>query len=351
MYYPIYFLLIIFAISTIAQTSSSSLLEEELSYSIGDISISGTLTLPNRKTHHPAIILISGGYPDNRDAEIMGFKPFRILAEEFASAGYAVFRFDDRSIGKSTGEHPWQYTVYELADDILGAIDELKKHPNIDSSKIGLCGHSFGAIISPYLKSKAPEINFIISIAGYATTFETQWLEYRRHTLELSAIPESEIQGIVNHDQLMMAISRDKNERGRVSSNLKKLALSEYNNLSPEDKLIFPTYDSYKFNSYYGAFSEMINTDFAQSLLDYYPVDYYSSLDCPILFVLAEKDDSVPIDYHKPLIEEAISGMPYATIVTIPEANHYMTYDYSTEMKFVDGFVSTLKDWLTALKE
>lgn len=351
MHYCTYILFIIFTFSINTQSQINSFLEEELNYFVGDIKISGTLTLPDRENHYPAIILISGGYANNRDAEIMNFKPFKILAEEFTSIGYAVFRFDDRSIGKSTGEHPWQYTAFELAEDVIKAVDELKKHPNIDSTKIGLCGHSFGAIISPYVKNKSPEVSFVISIAGYAATFETQWLEYRRHSLELESIPESEIQGIVNHDQMMMAISRDENERERVSNNLKKLAMSEYNDLSPEDKETYPTYDSYKFNTYYGAFSEMINTRFAQSLLDYYPVDYYTSINCPILFVLGENDDSVPIDYHKPLIEEAMVGMNNSSIALIPDANHYMTYDYSTEMKFVEGFIPILTDWLKRLKE
>lgn len=71
-------------------------IEEEVRFQVGDITLAGTLTLPSGARPKPAVILISGGRADDRDATSGKFKPFRLLADHLASEGIAVLRYDDR---------------------------------------------------------------------------------------------------------------------------------------------------------------------------------------------------------------------------------------------------------------
>lgn len=97
-----------------AQFDTPAISEEEIEIQVDDLIISGTLTIPKTEKKIPLAILISGGFEDNRDAEAYGFKPFKEIAWFFASNGIATYRYDDRGVGKSTGEHTYQYEIAEL---------------------------------------------------------------------------------------------------------------------------------------------------------------------------------------------------------------------------------------------
>ncbi len=67
------------------------------------IELAGTLTMPNKEGNFPAVILISGSGPQNRDEELLDHKPFLVLSDYLTKKGIAVLRFDDRGTAKSTG--------------------------------------------------------------------------------------------------------------------------------------------------------------------------------------------------------------------------------------------------------
>ena len=72
---------------------------------IDNITLAGTLTMPKKGNNFPAVILITGSGGQNRDEEIMGHKPFLVIADYLTRNGYAVLRYDDRGIAQSTGDH------------------------------------------------------------------------------------------------------------------------------------------------------------------------------------------------------------------------------------------------------
>ncbi|HDS29240.1 MAG TPA: hypothetical protein ENN96_02015, partial [Candidatus Acetothermia bacterium] len=123
--------------------------EEDVTFSHGEITLAGTLTLPTQDAPHPAVILISGSGPQNRDSEIPelvpGYRPFRWIAEHLSTRGVAVLRYDDRGFGSSTGEFGTAATV-DFSYDAEAALDYLLSRDDIDSSSIGLLGHSEGAL-------------------------------------------------------------------------------------------------------------------------------------------------------------------------------------------------------------
>ena len=129
------------------------------------IELSGTLTLPAKKGKFPAVVLISGSGPQNRDEEILGHKPFLVLADNLSRNGIAVLRYDDRGTAKSKGLFR-PATAENYAEDARAAVEYLKKHPNIHSNKIGLIGHSEGGNIAPMLAAQDADISFMVLMAA-----------------------------------------------------------------------------------------------------------------------------------------------------------------------------------------
>jgi pimeloyl-ACP methyl ester carboxylesterase len=127
--------------------------------------LAGTLTLPSREGVFPAAVLISGSGAQNRDEEIMGHKPFLVLADHLTRKGIAVLRFDDRGVGGSEGYTP-DATTENFANDVEAAVNYLLSRSEIDKTKTGLIGHSEGGIIAPMLAAKSDNIAFIVLLAG-----------------------------------------------------------------------------------------------------------------------------------------------------------------------------------------
>lgn len=129
------------------------------------IDLAGTLTLPDSGGPFPAVILLTGSGPENRDEEIFGHKPFLVLADHLTRHGIAVLRSDDRGVGRSTG-HFARATSDDFANDALAGVAWLKTRPEIDARRIGLIGHSEGGVIAPLAARRSKDIAFLVLLAG-----------------------------------------------------------------------------------------------------------------------------------------------------------------------------------------
>jgi dienelactone hydrolase len=134
--------------------------------------LAGTLTLPagaSRTTPVGAIITITGSGPQDRD-EYLGFgdfRPFRQLADSLGRRGIAVLRMDDRGTGASTGTFK-RTTSAEFAEDIRAGLAYLRTRPEIDATRLGVVGHSEGAVIAPMVADAEPSVRAIVLLAGVA---------------------------------------------------------------------------------------------------------------------------------------------------------------------------------------
>lgn len=136
--------------------SAQSFTEREVSFNIVDAAgqdsmrLAGTLTLPEGNQQKlPAVVLITGSGAQNRDEELMGHRPFKVVAEYLSSHGYAVLRCDDRGVGGSTGEVA-HATTFDFAQDVYFQVRYLQSQAplGIDPDRIFLFGHSEGATVA-----------------------------------------------------------------------------------------------------------------------------------------------------------------------------------------------------------
>ena len=130
------------------------------------VTLAGTLTLPSGDGPHPVAVMITGSGPQDRDESLAGHKPFLVIADHLTRQGLAVLRYDDRGVGKSTGDFAVATTA-DFASDVRAAIRFLQSRQDIDKQRIGTIGHSEGGLIAPIVASGpgASSVAFSILLA------------------------------------------------------------------------------------------------------------------------------------------------------------------------------------------
>ena len=151
--------------------------EREVTVGTGEWQLPGTLTMPKGEGPFPAVVLVHGSGPNDRDETIGPNKPFKDIAWGLASRGIAVLRYDKRSkvhgpkmakmanMGKMDN-----FTVKEeVIDDALAAVKVLRGSARIDPKRIFVLGHSNGGLLSPRIGKADPNIAGLIMMAGCIT--------------------------------------------------------------------------------------------------------------------------------------------------------------------------------------
>lgn len=147
--------------------------EEEVAFVTSGITLPGTLSMPHGKGPFPAVILVHGSGPHDRDETIFANKPFRDLAWGLASKGIAVLRYDKRAKVAPLSYANKVFTVKEeVTDDAIEALNYLRTKPNIDAAATFVLGHSLGATLAPRIAEADGKVSGIIVMAGTTRPFE-----------------------------------------------------------------------------------------------------------------------------------------------------------------------------------
>lgn len=145
--------------------------DQEFSVSNGDVTLAGALRLPEGDGPFPAVVIISGSGPQDRDMTVGEHRVFATLAAHLADAGFASLRLDDRGVGGSDAVIPHHPQV--IADDMGAALDALRSHPSTQGQCVGYVGHSEGSSLA-FLAASRSQPDFILSLAGmHASMAET----------------------------------------------------------------------------------------------------------------------------------------------------------------------------------
>jgi pimeloyl-ACP methyl ester carboxylesterase len=130
-----------------------------------DVGLAGTITLPRATGRHPAVVLVSGGGAQDRDATINDHKPFLVIADHLTRQGIVVLRVDDRGVGGSTGTIATA-TSDDLVADVLAAVEALKRRPDVDPARIGLLSHGEGGIITAIAATRTADVRFLVLLSA-----------------------------------------------------------------------------------------------------------------------------------------------------------------------------------------
>jgi len=155
--------------------------------SVPGVRLAGTLTVPAGAGPFPAVVLVSGSGPQDRDEEILGHRPFAVLADHLTRSGIAVLRYDDRGVGHSTGSFA-AATSGDFADDAVAAVRYLRTRPEVAPGKIGVVGHSEGGLIAPMVAVRSTDVAFVVLLAGVGIRGDSLWMLQGRLLLEAAGL-------------------------------------------------------------------------------------------------------------------------------------------------------------------
>ena len=151
------------------------------------VELNGTLTLPKEGGKYPAVVLVSGSGTQNRDEELLGHKPFKVIADHLTRQGIVVLRYDDREFTTKKYEGA---TSSNYANDALGAVEFLKGIEKVDNKRIGIIGHSEGGTIAFMCAAQNKDIDFIVSLAGMAVAGNKCLQEQNRRAIAATGLSE-----------------------------------------------------------------------------------------------------------------------------------------------------------------
>jgi hypothetical protein len=153
-----------------------------------------TPSSPGRQPERlPAILLVAGSGPQDRDEVVAGIPIFGQLASALADAGFLVLRYDKRGIGLSGGRTE-TVTLQDYADDVLAAVKYLGERRDVDSKRITVVGHSEGAWAGLIAASRDKDIARLVMMAGPGSSGAELVLEQQRHALGRTSMSEAEKQ-------------------------------------------------------------------------------------------------------------------------------------------------------------
>ncbi len=282
------------------------------------IVLAGTLTLPEKDGNFPAVILISGSGPQNRDEELLGHKPFLVLADHLTKNGIAVLRFDDRGTAESTGNFKTA-TSLDFARDVEFAIKYLKTRKEINKNQIGLVGHSEGGIIAPMVAAESKDIKFIVLLAGTGIRGDQLLLLQQELIGEASGISDTELHKAkaINKGAFDIILKSDNTESLEIElTSYIKQALKDY----PESEK--PTGMSE--DDYVKLQVNQLTSPWMIYFIKYDPAPILEKVKCPVLAINGEKDLQVPAKVNLEAIEEALEkgGNKNITTIELPNLNH-----------------------------
>ncbi|MBL7704779.1 MAG: alpha/beta fold hydrolase [Taibaiella sp.] len=326
--------------------------EEKISFDnkAAGIQLSGTLTLPQGKGPFPAIVLVSGSGPQDRDESLLGHKPFLVLADYFTRNGYAVLRYDDRGVAASGGEFEGA-TSADFATDAWAAVQFLQTRKEVNKKRVGIMGHSEGGLIATKLAAAHKELAYIVMLAGPGLRGDQILLQQQELIAKASGVPDSTVQKSLTSNKNIYDIINAGDKDPKITAQKLRLYL---NDEFKEGRLPHEpgTAKDSVINTYLQAVTEPWMTYFIQ----YDPQPDLAKIKIPVLALVGEKDHQVLPQFNIPALKSAFEkgNNKKATVLELEGLNHLfqeaqtgMPQEYSSiEQTFSPAAMTTILDWL-----
>jgi len=304
--------------------------EEEVVYEnkVAGIKIAGTLTLPRSEGPSPAVLLIAGSGPQDRNEELLCHKPFLVLADYLTRHGIAVLRVDKRGVGESTGD--LGQAIYEdLACDALAGFEYLKARKEIEPEHIGLIGHSEGATIAPMVASQSPDVAFVIMMAGVGINGYENMVLQDIAVARSRGVTEEEIALIRSWCGRFYAISAEEKDDAVARKKMQEL----YDARTEAEEHAFRFLHGITLQIDYAVSPGM------RSAMAFDPQPILRKVKCPVLAINGEKDVQVLAKENLRGIEESLETVGNADYMVreLPDLNHlFQTADTGAMSEYAE---------------
>jgi pimeloyl-ACP methyl ester carboxylesterase len=311
---------------------------EEVTYASGKLTVAGTLTKPKGAGPFPAVLLISGSGAQDRDEQILGHRPFLVLADHLTKAGIAVLRTDDRGVGGSGGNLN-DTTGSDLAEDALAGVRFLASRSEIDARRIGLVGHSEGGTVAPLAASRSDDVAFIVLLAGTGVPGdELMELQMQLHMRALG-VNEAAIDASAAESRKLHRLIAEGATIAAITEQLAALkrAQGDPSPVTPQE-------------------AGQMTTTWLKYFLTYDPRPTLARVHVPVLALNGELDLQVDAAQNLDSIRDGLRHNPNATVRRLPGLNHLFQTaktgafsEYATiEETIAPAVLDLVRDWILA---
>lgn len=305
------------------------------------VMLAGELTTPQTGGPFPAVILIAGSGPQNRNEDVAGHKVFLVLSDYLTKRGYAVLRYDKRGIGASSGDYQMA-TMDDFANDARAAMRWLKTQSNIDTACVGFLGHSTGGYVAP-LAAQRSGAAFLVLLAAPAREL-AEVMKYQQ-TVIPRAMGKSE-EWTARHGEAvreLIKIFKFAETAEQVRKQYEDLAAKYQSDLdllgnSVEESL------------------ELLPAAWWMWAVHYDPLPALKAYPGPALAMFGGKDLQVCAEANAPIMKKVLSHEASKTMI-FPGLNHLFQpaktgsiEEYAwIETTFDQGAMETIANWLDSL--
>lgn len=312
--------------------------EETVHFASGDITLAGTLVLPERSQPYPVVVLVHGSGPQRRDF---------FTARWFAGEGIAALAYDKRGAGESGGDFR-KVPFMELCDDALSAIKYLKSRKEIDAKRIGMWGLSQGGWLGPLTASRSVDVAFVIAVSGPGVSPGEEMIVFYANELREQGMDEGDVReaSTVRRDiwsYMSSGLGYEKTKAELDEARTKRW----YNQARvQQDDSFGPLPTPAELSKPMGRSAIW----FKQEAV-YDPVPALRALRVPTLFLFGDHDRLIPVDESVAVIQRVLAEDKRRdfTIRVFPNVDHEMRLVASEARGAVDPeYPKTMRDWLAA---
>jgi uncharacterized protein len=314
--------------------------EEAVRFTNGNITLAGTLVLPQGTAQHPAVVLFHGSGPQSRDL---------FTAHWFAAQGFAALAYDKRGVGESTGNFR-AVPFMDICDDGLAALAYLKSRREIDSQHIGVWGLSQGGWLGPLAASRSADVAFVIAVSGPGVSPGEQMLVFYANELRAQGVAESDVQEATKlRRDVWNYLSSSSGEGYQQAKREFDEARTKrwYNQVKSQRDDLFASLPTPSDVSK----PDNPNLRWFKREMNYDPLPVLRALRVPALFLFGSDDRMIPVDTSVAIIRQTLeqSGNRDFTIRVFQHADHGMYLTQGEEAgNLAPEYLSTMKSWLAA---
>ena len=291
--------------------------DTDVTIAANGFNLAGTLTTPPGvagRLRHPAVLLVGGVIPSDRDQVVTGVPVFAQLAKGLADAGQVVLRYDRRGAGQSGGRTETA-TLADYAEDVISAVRWLAKRNDVDKKRIVVAGYGDGAAAAMIAASRHKEIDGVVTIGGAGTRGADLVLEQQQRVLDALKLPPEERQHRIELQKKIQAAVVSGTGWEGVPPQMRRQA----------------------------------DTPWFRSVLAFDPAQVMTRVKQPILIVHGEADPNIPAteaDRLLALAKERKKAAP-PEILKVPGATN--TLAAPGEKTINPAFVTAIADWVKKL--
>ena len=295
--------------------------EQEVRFAggVAGIDLAGTLTLPRGGGRHPAILLLPGSGPLDRDAVVAGHRTSLVIADQLTRSGFVVLRFDKRGVSRSTGVFA-DAALTDFAADAEAALAYLRARSDVDPRRVLVLGHSEGSLIAAMLLSRVHGLAGGILIGAPAQRGDSLMVSRARALLAARGVPDSTLaKDALLRAAVFSALARSTTQaearsaaREGVHEALERMTAAERTALGYGEKE-------------WEAGVEVFAAQLAwfKQLLPLDPLAIYGRMNAPVLALYGALDQQVPAVPNAELMRTALSPAR-GEVIVLPGINHQM---------------------------